>query len=124
MLSSLKLFLYVAAGGALGSCLRYLIYLFSKSNSFPYATLLVNITGSLLIGILFALNLKNDFFSKEINLFLMTGICGGFTTFSAFSLENLRMLQEGKFGLFIFYITLTIVGGLLATWLGYKIIIH
>ena len=123
-MNTLKLFLWVGAGGAIGSSLRYLFYLLIKGNSFPYATLLVNILGSLLIGLLFALNIKNEFLSKELNLFLITGLCGGFTTFSAFSLENMILLQEGKIGTCIFYITLSIAVGLFATWLGYKIIIQ
>lgn len=120
----LKSLLFVATGGAIGSSLRYLFMLFTKDSQFPYATLLVNILGSLLIGFLFALNLKNEFFTKNINLLLITGLCGGFTTFSAFSIENLRMIQEGKIAISLLYISLSIVGGLLATWLGYKIIIH
>ena len=124
MINTLKLFLWVGAGGAVGSCLRYLFYVLMKEYNFPYATLLVNILGSFLIGLLFAVNIKNEFFSKELNLFLMTGLCGGFTTFSAFSLENMALLQDGKIGTCIFYITLSIAAGLFATCLGYKIIIH
>lgn len=124
MVSTLKALLLVGAGGAIGSCLRFLFFLLIKENSFPYSTLLVNVLGSLLIGLLFALNIKNEFFSKELNLFLMTGLCGGFTTFSAFSLENMNLMQQGKFGIGVFYITLSVVAGLLATWIGYKIIIH
>lgn len=124
MLNTFTAFLCVGAGGALGSVLRYLFYVLIRNNNFPYATLLVNIFGSFLIGLLFALNIKNEFFSKEVNLFLMTGLCGGFTTFSAFSLENMALLQDGKIGIFIFYITLTVAAGLFATWVGYKIIIN
>ena len=124
MLNTFKAFLWVGAGGALGSVLRYLFYVLIRNNNFPYATLLVNILGSFLIGLLFALNIKNEYFSKELNLFLMTGLCGGFTTFSAFSLENMALLQDGKIGTFIFYITLTVAAGLFATWIGYKIIIN
>lgn len=124
MVSTLKALLLVGAGGAIGSCLRFLFFLLIKENSFSYSTLLVNVLGSLLIGLLFALNIKNEFFSKELNLFLMTGLCGGFTTFSAFSLENMNLMQQGKFGIGVFYITLSVVAGLLATWIGYKIIIH
>ncbi len=124
MSSTLKALLWVGAGGAIGSCIRYLFFVFIKDNSFPYTTLLVNILGSLLIGLLFGINIKNEFFSKELNLFLMTGLCGGFTTFSAFSLENMSLLQEGKIGTCLFYVTLSVVAGIFAAWLGYKIIIH
>ena len=124
MINTLKLFLWVGAGGAIGSCLRYFFYVVMKGNNFPFATLFVNILGSLLIGLLFALNIKNEYLSKELNLFLMTGLCGGFTTFSAFSLENITLLQEGKIGTCIFYITLTVAASLFATWIGYKIIIN
>ena len=123
-MNTLKAFLWVSAGGAVGSSLRYLFYVLIKQNNFPYATLLVNILGSLVIGLLFALNIKNELFSKDLNLFLMTGLCGGFTTFSAFSLDNMTLLQEGKIGTSLFYISLSVLAGIFATWLGYKIIIH
>ena len=85
--------------------------------------LVVNITGSFIIGIVFALSIKEAGLSNNWKLFLATGICGGFTTFSAFSLENMGLLQSGKYGMAFTYIALSIVLGIVATFLGYQLMI-
>jgi fluoride exporter len=118
----LKNFLFVGLGGAAGSMLRYAVSLLLAGRAFPMATLLVNITGSFLIGLILALAVKNENFAGNWKLFLATGICGGFTTFSAFSAENLQLLQTGKTGLSLLYIVASIVAGIVAAWLGYKLI--
>ncbi len=120
----IKNFILIGVGGALGSMLRYLFSLLIQHKQLPWATLLVNIIGSFIIGIVVAESLKNEIFANNWRLFLATGICGGFTTFSAFSLENLQLLQNGKYFLFIVYIFASIVLGIFATWLGYKLITH
>lgn len=68
-----------------------------------------------------AYSLKNETFSLNWKLFLATGICGGFTTFSAFSLENLQLLQEGRFGMFAVYSTGSLLLGIAAVWIGVKL---
>ena len=102
--------------------IRYGVYIFLKPSGFPYATFLVNISGSLLIGIVIALCLKDENFSNNWKLFLAAGICGGFTTFSAFSLENMDLILQGKYLLSIIYIAGSVILGILATWMGYKLI--
>ena len=117
----LKNLLLVGLGGSIGSVLRFMIWHFFKSPDFPFSTLLVNIAGSLVIGIIIGLSLKDAGFSNNWKLFLATGICGGFTTFSAFSIENLQMLQHGKYLLSLLYISASIILGIAAVWLGFKL---
>lgn len=115
--------LIVGLGGCVGSMLRYSASVLVTSKTFPYATLSVNIIGSFIIGVVFALSTREASISNNWRLFLATGICGGFTTFSAFSLENLGLLQSGKVGLAIIYITASILLGITATFLGYQLMI-
>lgn len=84
--------LLVAAGGAVGAVARYLLGLIPISMDFPIMTMLINFFGSVLIG--FVASSPN--FSKEAILFLKTGVCGGFTTFSTFSLDTVHLLQGEK----------------------------
>ena len=118
----LKNFLLVGLGGCLGSMLRYAVSHIFRSNHFPLATLVVNIIGSLIIGVIIGMSIKDLNFSQGWKLFLVTGICGGFTTFSAFSAENLQMLQNGKYLLSITYICSSIIMGIAAAWLGFKLV--
>ena len=121
----IKNLLLVAAGGSIGAVLRYWIYLALKPQPFPYATLMINITGSFLLGIIMALSIKETNILREsYKLFLATGICGGFTTFSTFSYENIYLLQEGKYNLAFIYILASVVAGITAAWLGFKLINH
>src|SRR5579875_2829003 len=95
----IKLFFIIGLGGAIGSFLRYCTgLLFAKSHlsAFPYATLTVNITGCFIIGLLFSSSEKYQWLSVNWRLFLITGFCGGFTTFSTFAYENIKLLQEGN----------------------------
>jgi CrcB protein len=118
----IKNFLLVGLGGALGSMLRYAVYLSVTVKNFPLGTFAVNIAGSFIIGIVLALSLKDESFLNNWKVFLATGICGGFTTFSSFSAENVALFQNGKFGIALLYITLSIVLGIAAAWLGFKLI--
>lgn len=118
----IKNFLLVGLGGALGSMLRYAVSLSVTVKNFPLGTFAVNIVGSFIIGIILALSIKDESFLNNWKVFLATGICGGFTTFSSFSAENLTLLQNGKFGIALLYITLSIVLGIAAAWLGFKLI--
>ena len=113
--------LLVGLGGLIGSIARYLVaVLFAGqfASSFPFATFAVNIVGCFLIGILFALSDRGNFLSPEWRIFLTTGFCGGFTTFSAFSLESIRLVQNGEFLYLSLYVILSVVLGLAATYLG------
>ena len=110
--------LLIASGGAMGSVVRYLLQK-ALNTSFPVGTLTVNIIGCFLIGWLWALSGKN--LNDAMRLFLMTGFCGGFTTFSAFSLEGVQMITTGRWLFFSVYVLASVAGGLLATFLSYKI---
>ena len=120
----LKNFLIVGLGGGAGSMLRYAIQKIFNVHSaavFPTGTLLVNITGCFLIGILWGMVSRSLTWNEEMKLLLMTGFCGGFTTFSAFTLEGIGLLKENKTALFIIYLTSSVIGGLLATFIGIRI---
>ncbi len=112
----------IGLGGAIGSMVRYAGYLLITNKNFPVATLVVNIIGSFIIGVILAYCAKNQIFSTHWKLFLTTGICGGFTTFSAFSAENISLLQNGKIFVAAVYIVLSLVLSIAAAWLGFKII--
>lgn len=91
--------LLVAAGGAFGSVLRYLVGLWALRGlgpSFPWGTLTVNVTGSFLIGFLAEVIARKFGASNELRIFLITGILGGYTTFSAFSLDAITLLERGE----------------------------
>ena len=120
----IKNFLIVGLGGASGSMLRYAvqkIFQVQTAAAFPTGTLLVNIAGCFLIGILWSLVSRSLTWNDEMKLLLMTGFCGGFTTFSAFTLEGIGLLKENKTVLFLIYLIASVVGGLLATFIGIRI---
>jgi len=117
-----KNFLLVGLGGGIGSMLRYASYLFLSNKNFPFATLTVNIIGSFIIGLVLALSVKDENFLNNWKLFLATGICGGFTTFSALSAENVALLQTGKYFIALVYVAASIVLGIAAAWLGFKLV--
>jgi CrcB protein len=116
----MKQLFYIGVGGASGSIIRYLIQRHFNVFQFPYGTLLVNLAGCFTIGMLAALVLKNQL-NEPMKALLITGFCGGFTTFSAFTLEGNNFLMEGKWIPFILYTTGSVAGGLVLTFLGYKI---
>ena len=114
----------VGIGGMLGSILRYLASHFihaAMPSAFPYGTFAVNILGCLLIGIVFGVSERHEWFSPELRLFLAVGVCGGFTTFSAFAYENVILLQEKDYLTFALYSVLSFVLCLLATLAGLAI---
>ena len=121
----IKNFLIVGLGGAVGSMLRYAVQKFFQAQTaaaFPTGTLLVNIAGCFLIGILWSLVSRSLTWNDEMKLLLMTGFCGGFTTFSAFTLEGIGLLKENRTVLFVIYLTVSVLGGLLATFIGIRIV--
>ncbi|CZT34999.1 fluoride efflux transporter CrcB [Rhizobium sp. 9140] len=104
--------LLVAVGGALGSVLRYLCGVASvrlMGAGFPWGTLFVNITGSFLIGVLSEVIARRFGASPELRLFLVTGVLGGYTTFSAFSLDAAMLAEQGHFGSAVLYVALSLV---------------
>ena len=117
-----KQFFLVGLGGALGSMFRYACNIFIVQKNFPFTTLLVNVFGSFIIGIVLAFCLKNELFANNWKLFLATGICGGFTTFSTFSVENLQLIENQKWALLCLYVLSSIVLGIAAVFLGFKTI--
>lgn len=117
----MKPVLFVALGGAVGSVCRYLAQVgINKivSLTFPTGTCIVNITGCFIIGILYGLATKQPWFTVEWRLFLITGICGGYTTFSSFSYESISLATQGNYLYFALYVGLSVILGLLATWGG------
>jgi fluoride exporter len=120
--------LLVGLGGAMGSMARYLCqrwFASVQTSAFPWGTFAVNAAGCLLIGIFWGLSLRtaqeHQTFHPGWQLFLMTGLCGGFTTFSAFTLEGIGLLKEQKPVVFFAYIAASVLTGLFVTYLGLKI---
>lgn len=117
--------LYVAIGGAIGSVARYLMMSFIghyTGTEFPYGTLLVNISGSLLMGILIgwlARTLPAN--QQDIRLFVAVGILGGYTTFSSFSLDAITLLEEGKWGAMSSYIMASVACSLAGLYAGLRL---
>ncbi len=113
--------LLVGLGGAVGSIGRYLCQRWVNDyyqHSFPLATFLVNITGCLLIGILFALGERGNVLSQSTRLLLITGFCGGFTTFSTFAFENMNLLRTSDHLYFLLYAFGSLVLGIAAVYAG------
>ena len=113
----------VGAGSFIGGIARYLVSLVMKgiSKGFPWATLLVNLLGCLIIGLLWGFLSRNAAENTSWGLFLTVGLCGGFTTFSTFSKEALTMLQTGQIWGFASYIALSILAGIVLVAIGYYI---
>ena len=122
---SLRQVLLVAAGGSIGSVLRYLAGSWATSLTgpalFPWGTFFVNVLGSFIIGLVFGYSLRNPGFEINWRLLLATGVCGGFTTFSAFSNESFLLFRQHHFTVACLYIGLTIASGLAATAAGYLV---
>jgi CrcB protein len=120
----MKLLLVVGVGSFIGGISRYLVSLFVQNkflSTFPYGTLVVNITGCFLIGVVYALSEKGNV-NAEWRLFLITGFLGGFTTFSSFSNETVSMLRDAQYWQALSYIGISIVVGLAATFGGISLI--
>ncbi|MDK1489302.1 fluoride efflux transporter CrcB [Sinorhizobium sp. 7-81] len=113
--------LLVGAGGALGSVLRYLVGLWTLHRfgpAFPLGTLCVNVSGSFLIGFLTEFIMRKMGASAEMRVFLITGVLGGYTTFSAFSLDAITLLEHGQQTLGVAYIIASVTLSILAVFAG------
>lgn len=109
--------LAVAVGGASGAVLRYFISLVPFKCEFPFATMITNLIGAVIIGFIAGFATARNT-NKNVVLFFKTGMCGGFTTFSTFSLESLTLLENGKWLMGITYIVISVIGCLLGVWCG------
>lgn len=114
-------FLYVALGGAIGAMGRYAISLIPIKTEFPILTLITNVIGAVIIGFIAGIVSERNDVSPNMVLFWKTGICGGFTTFSTFSLEAFTMFENKCFLSGGFYIILSIVGCIIGVFGGKKL---
>lgn len=115
----IKNLLLIFIGGGLGSTMRYGIG-YALNKIFPYGTLTANVLGCLLIGLFLGL-FERQIINQSHILIFAVGFCGGFTTFSSFAAENLKMLQSGHIMMFIAYLFLSILLGFTFVWLGFKL---
>lgn len=116
-------FIYVALGGAVGALGRYAISLIPTKTEFPVLTLITNLIGAILIGFIVGFFDGRDEASKNMLLFWKTGVCGGFTTFSAFSLEALSLLEKKAYFLGGCYVALSVVGCIIGVYCGRKAVL-
>lgn len=120
----IKTFLVVFIGGGIGSMMRYAVQLLMHQRltpyNFPWATLSVNIIGSFLIGLFYAVSARFNL-SEDVRLFLTAGLCGGFTTFSTFSNDGIALLRQGEVAMFVAYTLLSIILGIAAAFAGASI---
>ncbi len=117
----LRTIILVGIGGAFGSILRYLIGVLASRffpMEFPLGTFVVNTLGCLLIGIFIGIIDRQHVINQDFKLLLVTGFCGGFTTFSAFASENVNLLQQGHLLSAFTYIAASIILGLFSVWFG------
>src|SRR5271170_4969549 len=118
-------YLWVTIGSALGGLLRYTItrLTLTQSVAFPYGTVFINVIGSFVIGYFGTLTLQSGRYavSDNLRLFVMVGICGGFTTFSAFSLQTFELLRTGNWGRALANIFLSVALSLAAVAIGHRI---
>lgn len=120
----MRTLLIIGTGGFIGSVFRYLV---SRSvqekfeTAFPFGTLSVNILGCFLIGVILSWSERGGI-TADWRMFLATGICGGFTTFSAFSNETLALMRDGQWMYAGAYVVISILSGLAATFAGYSIL--
>jgi len=118
------IWLYVAVGSALGGVSRYFVGAAIQQRvglAFPMGTLLINIAGSFLIGFILRFALDGGQMSPETRIFLTTGFCGGFTTFSTFSYETAALIEVGQYRRAATYVILSVIVSLIATFAGFAL---
>lgn len=118
----MRTLIYIFIGGGLGSVLRFLISNYTQKlwtiNAFPMGTFLVNLLGCFLIGVFSAYFVKLD---SQLKFLMLAGFSGGFTTFSAFALENYSLWQEGNYAILALYVALSVILGVFFVYLGLKV---
>jgi len=116
----MNLLMYVAIGSAVGGASRFALstFLQQRAGTFPVGTLVVNITGSLALGFLLRYSLGSTSVSAETRALLTTGFCGGYTTFSTFSYETIKLIEDGDYRRAAVYVVASVVLSLVATFLG------
>lgn len=115
---------FIAIGSALGGVTRYLVGAFIQQRAgivFPYGTLLVNITGSFLLGFLLRYALATPAISPEVRGLLTTGFCGGYTTFSTFTYETMMLLEDGELRRAAVYVLVSVIVSLVAAYAGIEL---
>jgi CrcB protein len=115
---------YIAFGSAVGGTARHLIGAVVQSRStlgFPIGTLIINITGSLLLGFLIRYLTGTGTVTPEFRAMLTTGLCGGYTTFSAFAFESASLMEDGRYGRVALYVASSVVLSILATFGGFAL---
>lgn len=114
--------IYISLFGAVGVLTRYFLGTLSSKYlpfDFPFATFVINILGSFLIGVVYILAVERALIRPEISAALMTGFLGGFTTFSAFSLETIRLLERQQVTTAIVYVLVSVLGGLVSVGVAF-----
>ena len=117
----IKAMLIAGLGGFMGTCLRYLtgrLCHLWELGGFPLGTFVVNIVGSFIIGALLGLAERNNFITPTMNVLLVTGFCGGFTTFSSFADDIFLLMQQRNWTIFAIYTSLSIILGVFFVWIG------
>jgi len=116
----LKEIIAVFIGGGIGSVLRFLLNKIEivSENNYPYSTFISNVVGCFILGLVLGYFIKNDSNNSILFVFLTVGLCGGFTTFSSFSNENLQLLQNGHILSFLIYTLLSLILGIMFVYFG------
>lgn len=115
-------FLIVFLGAGLGGCLRHSVNLLCKSFTLPWATFLINVSGSMLMGMVVAYLAQRGHLSQNWRLFVATGILGGYTTFSTFSLDAALLIEKGKSGAACIYVASSVLLGLAGLFAGMRLV--
>jgi len=113
-------FIYVFLGGGFGAMSRFGISKIIDNQNFPYATLLANVISCIILGYLLGLTMQKTIDTK-MQLLLMTGFCGGFSTFSTFSAETFKLFENNQYGLALLYVASSFTICLISIWIGLKI---